>query len=218
MIDFNDWEMKLKKLTDIYAKFGNNFKFNKDDSTASEQELCELETRIQFPIPPSLRVVFLQYSKKIEFYGWLPDKINLPDSLRKVFSACFDVSLEEVERAEKSRKGWVENCFANPDDPYDNIWHNKLGFMNVANGDVIAFDLSDEKEDKRVVYLSHDDGEGHGYILGNNFEDYFSKLLLIGACGNEDWQMLPFISDSISGINPNCDNAKIYREIIGLFW
>lgn len=67
-----------------------------------------------------------------------------------------------------------------------------MGFMNVPNGDVIAFDMKESEINPSVVYLSHDDGEGHGYILGKDFNTYLEQLLLVGACGNEDWQMLPF--------------------------
>ncbi len=42
------------------------------------------------------------------------------------------------------------------------------------------------------------------------------QLLLVGACGNEDWQMLPFCLDAQSGIVSDCENAKEYRKLIGL--
>ena len=230
MIDFESYDIKLQNLYETYAKFDDDIKFDdavfdthkaqytKDSKVSSEQELQEIETIIQCPIPPSIRKFFSHYSRRIWFSATLPEAMVLPDSLRQIFSARFLICTEGLVLAEESRKNWIEDCFSDPNDDYDKVWHNKLGFMNVPNGDVIAFDLGDPKDDKRVVYLSHDDGEGHGYLLGESFSDYFSKLLLIGACGNEDWQLLPFTIDNISGINPNCDNAKIYREAIGLSW
>lgn len=50
--------------------------------------------------------------------------------------------------------------------------NTKLGFMNVPNGDVIAFDMKESEINPSVVYLSHDDGEGHGYI-------YWVKILIL---------------------------------------
>ena len=94
--------------------------------------------------------------------------------------------------------------------------NTKLGFMNVPNGDVIAFDMKESEINPSVVYLSHDDGEGHGYILGKDFNTYLEQLLLVGACGNEDWQMLPFCLDAQSGIVSDCEIAKEYRKLIGL--
>lgn len=88
--------------------------------------------------------------------------------------------------------------------------------MTVGNGDVIALDIALDKDNPPVVYLSHDDGEGHGYILGKTFNQYLENLLLVGGCGNEDWQMLPFCPNKESGIDPECQNAKMYREIIKL--
>ena len=67
-----------------------------------------------------------------------------------------------------------------------------MGFMNVPNGDAIAFDM------------------------GKDFNTYLEQLLLVGACGNEDWQMLPFCLDAQSGIVSDCENAKEYRKLIGL--
>ena len=52
--------------------------------------------------------------------------------------------------------------------------------------------------------------------LIKHFDTYFEQLLLIGACGNEDWQMLPFCLDAQSGIVSDCENAKEYRKLIGL--
>lgn len=94
--------------------------------------------------------------------------------------------------------------------------NTKLGFMNVPNGDAIAFDMKESEINPSVVYLSHDDGEGHGYILGKDFNTYLEQLLLVGACGNEDWKILPFCLDAQSGIVSDCENAKEYRKLIGL--
>ena len=236
MINFAEWEKQLQQLYKVYVKYDDFDKFDpkcqwtdksklkrkatyaKSNETSSEQELCDIEATIGNSIPSSLRETLLKFSKRIELNAILPYDLKLPDELRQLGLIYFLISSEEIARVEEYRKEWITNCFTDQDDPYSKVWHNKLGFMKVGNGDVIAFDLSDPKDDKRVVYLSHDDGEGHGYILGENFADYFSKLLLIGGCGNEDWNMMPFMENKFSGINPNCENAKKYRKIIGLHW
>lgn len=70
--------------------------------------------------------------------------------------------------------GWIENVFSDPEDEYDVVWHNKLAFSEVGNGDYLAFDMSNT-EDAPIVYLSHDNGEGHGYILANNFIEFLNN-------------------------------------------
>ena len=67
-----------------------------------------------------------------------------------------------------------------------------------------------------MVYLSHDDGEGHGFRLGDNFADFIDRWTLLGCPGAEDWQMLPFIHSSTSGIDPWCENARRWRQCSGL--
>lgn len=56
-----------------------------------------------------------------------------------------------------------------------------------------------------------------GCLLSYKMEIIYGRqLLLVGACGNEDWQMLPFCLDAQSGIVSDCENAKEYRKLIGL--
>lgn len=205
----------LLKVKSAYESIGAETELVVEEP-ASIAEVEALENRIGRKLPLQIRDFFLQYSKKCEFSAWLPDDFELPGELDEIFSAAFLISLEEFVDAENDRKSWVERCFTNEEDEYDAVWYHKLGFMNVPNGDVIALDVKESETNPPVVYLSHDDGEGHGYILGKDFNTYFEQLLLVGACGNEYWQMLPFCLDEKSGIVSNCENAKEYRRIIGL--
>lgn len=214
-MDYKKIDELLLKVKCAYESIGAETELVIEEP-ASIVEVEIVENRLGVKLPFQLRDFFLRYSKKCELSVWLSDEFELPDELDEIFSANFLISLEEIEDAENSRNGWVENCFTNEEDEYDSVWYHKLGFMNVPNGDVIAFDMKGDEENMPVVYLSHDDGEGHGYILGKDFDSYFEQLLLVGACGNEYWQMLPFCADAQSGIISDCDNAKEYRRIIGL--
>ncbi|MEG0408775.1 MAG: SMI1/KNR4 family protein [Bacilli bacterium] len=182
---------------------------------ATKHQISELEEKIGIDLPQQLKTFFLDFSQECEVNVFLPDNLSLPKELQEIFSACLLISLEEIENAENSRKGWVDACFTNEEDEYDKVWHHKLGLMTVGNGDVIALDIESNPTNPSVIYLSHDDGEGHGYILGKDFNSYLQSLLDIGLCGNEDWQVIPFIQDSQSGINAYCENANTYRKIIG---
>lgn len=214
-MDYGKIDDMLCKIKSAYESIGAETELVVE-KPASIEEVEEVENRMKRKIPLQIRDFFLRYSKRCEFSAWLPDDFELPDELDEIFSAAFLISLEELEDAENARDGWVGNCFNNEEDEYDAVWQHKLGFMNVTNGDVIAFDVKENETNPPVVYLSHDDGEGHGYILGKDFNTYFEQLLLVGACGNEDWQMLPFCLDPQSGIISDCENAKEYRRIIGL--
>ena len=214
-MDYPKIDALLLKLKNAYESIGAETELVVEEP-ASIAEVEAVENSLQRKLPLQIREFFLHYSKRCEFSAYLPDDFELPSELDEIFSAGFLISLEEILTAVDSRKEWVESCFTNEDDEYDAVWHHKLGFMCVPNGDVIAFDVNENETNPPVVYLSHDDGEGHGYILGSDFNTYCEQLLLVGACGNEDWQMLPFCPDAQSGIVSDCDNAKNYRRIIGL--
>lgn len=172
-MDYQKIDELLLKIKSAYESIGAETELVVEEP-ASIAEVESIENIIERKLPLQIRDFFLQYSKKCEFSAWLPDGFELPIELDEIFSANFLISLEEFADAEKARNGWVENCFTHEEDEYDAVWYNKLGFMNVPNGDVIAFDMKESEINPSVVYLSHDDGEGHGYILGKDFNTYLN--------------------------------------------
>lgn len=214
-MDYKKIDELLLKLKNAYESIGAETELVVEEP-ASLMEVELMENRMKRKLPIQIREFFLQYSKNCKFWAWLPDEFELPKELCQIFSAYFSISLEEIALAEDEREMWVESCFPNEEDVYDAIWHHKLGFMEVSNGDIIAFDTKENEINPPVVYLSHDGDNSHGYILGKDFNTYFEQLLLVGACGNECWQVEPFFLDAQSGIVSDCENAKEYRRRIGL--
>lgn len=212
-MDFNKFKNICMEWVDAYTKFDKEAFFSVKDK-ASEEEIALLEKDLSAEIPKSLKDFFAKNSKSVEMRMFLSDDIELPEGLQEIFSACFLIDLDEVLEAETSRRSWAAECFNNINDKYDKVWHNKFGIMTVANGDVIALDISVDRDNPPVVYLSHDDGEGHGAIIGKTFDDFLMNLASIGGVGNEDWQFLPFIDNMKDGLNPNCENAIKYRHLI----
>ena len=78
----------------------------------------------------------------------------------------------------------------------------------------------DQEKQKILQAQAEKDGQiTLGFLDIDHFKDfntYLEQLLLVGACGNEDWQMLPFCLDAQSGIVSDCENATEYRKLIGL--
>ncbi len=183
---------------------------------ATQKEIDKLEDEMKTALPISFKTILTQYSKQLDFSAFLPDSPDFYDEFSEITCAEIKFGIESMREAESSRLSWIKDCFTDPNDEYDAVWHNKLGIMCVANGDVIAFDLADEDLDKRIVYLSHEGSEGHGMVLADNFIDYIDRLLLIGGCGSEDIQLLNFVEDDENGIQTDCDNAKLYRNFLGI--
>ncbi|MGN1030212.1 MAG: SMI1/KNR4 family protein [Butyricicoccaceae bacterium] len=215
-MDYQRLDNQLEKLYRVYTALGEDVEWKKEPA-ATEAEIAAAEAELGRRLPDSLRDFFLNDSKKCTFGMFFSDEFSdqFPEELDEIFSACFTVSLEELMETEAERKQW---WLSDMEDEYDRICRNALAFMGVGNGDLIAFDLTQESSDPRVIYLSHEGDESHGMVLGSSFADYFEKLLKVGGCGPEDWQMEPFCHNRTDGIDPDCENARTYRRLIGLDW
>jgi hypothetical protein len=166
-------------------------------------------------LPSSLKEVLLNFSRKVEFRWFFPERYEIEGDLSEIFSGDRHWSLDWIYDFNEYKNGWIEECFPNKEDPYDIVWHNKLAFHEVGNGDYLAIDLS-SPDAEPVIYLSHDGGEGHGVELAKNFKDFVDESSLIGCVGGEDWQQLPFIANDKKYIQGNCLNAIRLREELGV--
>ncbi len=214
--------MEYSEIMDNWKAFANAVKAIGGDvqaftieEPATEKEISGIEEKLGFPLPKSMKEVLLNFSRKVEYRWFLLDKFELEGELSEIFSGDRHWSLDWLYDFNESKNGWVEECFPNKEDPYDVVWHNKLAFHEVGNGDYLAIDLS-STEAEPVVYLSHDDGGGHGVELAKNFKDFVFESSLIGCVGGEDWQQLPFIENGKKHINGSCDNAIKLREVLGI--
>ncbi len=204
-------EKRIISIGNAIEEIGGEFNDFTIDEVASQDEITHIESFIKRPLPDDLKKFALSVSRKISFSWTLPDDFELPEDLDEIFGGGLDYDFVEIIDHEKGRDSWQKECFPNADDPYDVIWHNKLAFHHVPNGDYLGFDSMG-----RVIYLSHDDGEGHGYIMANSFSDLISRWLPLGCPGPEDWQWLPFVSGPESGIISDCKTAKQWLNLINI--
>lgn len=157
---------------------------------ADPHQVTELESAIGIRLPDAFRDVLLTVSAHVEFRWFAGDQTFAPP-FHQNFSGGLCWSLDLTAQIDAGRRSWCSTVFSNTADPYDAIWHNKLAFHEIGNGDLMAFDLADDTYGQ-VVYLSHDDGEGHGYVLAHDFRDLLARWLPLACTGGEDWQWLPF--------------------------
>ncbi|QCR34374.1 SMI1/KNR4 family protein [Lysinibacillus sp. SGAir0095] len=183
---------------------------------ASLEQITQTEEKLGVKLPDSFKTVLTEFSGHFSFRWFLPDNLEQPDEFREIFSGTPNWSLDLLPQFEEGRKGWIDAVFPNPEDSYDVIWHNKLAFCEVGNGDYLAFDLEDGTTDAPIVYLSHDDGEGHGYKIANHFIELLENWSRIAFVGCEDWQWLPFTTSPTSRIDPDGEAANRFREWLGL--
>ena len=185
------------------------------EAPASYDDVYEIEQRLNYKIPDDFRNALLTLSSHCEFKWFLPDNFPLPNELRQIFSGELHWGIEFILSFNRNKDNWINEVFTDPEDEYDKVWHNKIVFQQVGNGDYLSIDLLPDTYGK-IVYLSHDDGEGHGYVMANSFSELLDNWTQLGCVGSEDWQWLPFCEDKTSGIYPNHTNGLLWRQTIGL--
>ena len=189
------------------------------EKPATEEEIKAVEEQLGYILPPHFREVLLENTAHLEF-GWDIDDIideediSLPDKLAEIFRGKLLFGLDLLLDYEENRQDWEGEVYPNSDKEYDRVWHNKMSFFQVGNGDYIAIELEPENYGK-VVYLSHDGSENHGLYIADNFKEFLMNYAAVGCTGGEDWQWEPFYTKG-KGIDPTSKNAKTWYKVLGI--
>ena len=189
------------------------------EKPATEDEIKAVEAKLGYTLPPHFREVLLENTAHLEF-GWDIDDIideediSLPDKLAEIFRGKLLFGLDLLLDYEEDRQDWEGEAYPNSDKEYDRVWHNKMSFFQVGNGDYIAIELEPENYGK-VVYLSHDGSENHGLYIADNFKEFLMNYAAVGCTGGEDWQWEPFYTKG-KGIDPTSKNAKTWYKVLGI--
>ena len=189
------------------------------EKLATEEEIKAVEAKLGYTLPPHFREVLLENTAHLDFYWDINDitdegDISLPDKLVEIFRGQLLFGLDLLLDYEDDRKGWVKEVYPDYNNEYDRVWHNKMSFHQVGNGDYIAIELEPENYGK-VVYLSHDGSENHGLYIADNFKEFLMNYAAIGCTGGEDWQWEPFYTKG-KGLDPTCENAQAWYKVLGI--
>ena len=189
------------------------------EKPATEEEIKAVEAKLGYTLPPHFREVLLENTAHLEF-GWDIDDIideediSLPDRLVEIFRGKLLFGLDLLLDYEEDRQDWEGEAYPNSDKEYDRVWHNKMSFFQVGNGDYIAIELEPENYGK-VVYLSHDGSENHGLYIADNFKEFLMNYAAVGCTGGEDWQWEPFYTKG-KGIDPTSKNAQAWYKLLNI--
>ena len=187
------------------------------EKPATEDEIKAVETKLGYTMPSHFREVLLENTAHLDFYWDINDitdegDISLPDKLVEIFRGQLLFGLDLLLDYEDDRTGWVKEVYPDYNNEYDRVWHNKMSFHQVGNGDYIAIELEPENYGK-VVYLSHDGSENHGLYIASNFKEFLMNYAAIGCIGGEDWQWEPFYTAG-KGIDPTSENAQAWYKVL----
>jgi len=162
------------------------------------------------PMPASLRGLFL-VAGMVDVAWGLDDEAAMSGPFKDLRMGGCAWNAAELPRLWNDYSSWLKEVFPDAADPYDAVWHDKYPLLHAVNGDMVAIG-----QDEKVMYLSHDGGEGHGYALGKDVFDFLDRWTTLGCPGPEDWQWLPFTSGPDSGLEPDGTNGRAWRDWFGL--
>ena len=208
------WEERLRTAVVTIGERGGSFQPVERASPATSDEVSRAETELGVGLPAQLTKVLGWGGLTGRWQLAEGDDGALPAECGEVQWGGVTLSLEEVVRAEMSRRGWIEACFPNIADSYEVVWHDKFGFHTIPNGDCLALGTFDD--DMAVYYLSHDDGEGHGVRLAPSLEEFVERWSRLGFAGPEDWLLLPFVDVAKGGLVADSTIAEDWRASLGL--
>lgn len=180
---------------------------------ASLVEVEKVENCLGREIPRTARDFFLGTSKEIKFCWFAPDELDFPVEFDEIFCGDLSLDLNGIPSLEEERLSWIENCFPNPDDDYDRVWHNKLSLLEVGDGDQIALELEEGREGE-IIYLSHDGCESHGTRLATSLSGLIEEWVPIGCPGPEASQWTAFYSKESRRIDSSSPSSLEWLEFL----
>ena len=213
-VDYRILSHRIANIIEQIHAIGGDVSQVKIEVAASPQQIAQCENQLGCKLPESFKQVLVAFSSALYFRWVFPDDFQLVGELDGIFSGMLHWDLGLLKEINDNKNAWITKVFSDPENDYDKIWHHTLAFYEVGNGDFIAFDLVENSSDACVIYLSHDDGQGHGYKLADNFIDFLEKWSSVAFVGGEDWQWLSFTSNAQSGLLPESQCAKSFRSLL----
>ena len=183
------------------------------DAPADEYDVRRVEAHLGVDLPADFRAVLRDFAGRLDYWWTLPADFRLPEPLKNIFSGHLHWDLQRLAELEARRRDAAEVVFHDLSNPAHRLWRDKLVFQDVANGDLLALDLSAETPG-RVVFLSAGLGPGHGVTLGRNFIDFLDNFVPLACPGAEDVQWLPFLADRARGLSADCPAAQLWLKLL----
>jgi hypothetical protein len=212
---FENWRRRLETTRRVAQARGCSPCALTVGDRATEADVVLVERQLGRALPASFRRVLLGFAGHFQLTWFLPNDAVPPEPF-EIWSGSLGWDLARLPALGAEVAGWARDAAPDRENAYHRVWHGKLGFHEVGNGDYLALDTEALDADGPVLYLSHDGGDGHGHVLGSNFIDTVDRLIRVGCVGAEDVQWLPFTSSRSGGIEPDGENGRIWREWFGL--
>jgi hypothetical protein len=151
--------------------------------------------------------------RAVSTFGGFVTGIQVGAPFRSIFSGGFSLSLDAMQERAAAMPEALRDAFPILTTHTMSSGTGSLG--SVPNGDCIGIDLRADHYGE-VVYLSHDDGEGHGYLLGIDILECLRRWTPLGCHGPEIGSGCSSTSNTTAMIDPDGEAACAWRWTLGL--
>lgn len=202
----NDISLLLTKWDQILTKLeGNNGIVHSIEigGKATIHEIKAKEKELGYTLPHSYKYVLQNLGKSVSFYYSFSEDTMIPNEFKEIFSGEINWDIDFLQNLDRLADELMEDG-----EDYGKTLRGKLEFSHAGNGDVYAFDMSVEGEEKPVIYWDHE--EDTVTYIADSFIDYLIRITDLGCIGREKWQFEYFLSDA--GLEISSPAAVRWKE------
>lgn len=224
MFDHRSWINRAVSFTGSLQLLSDSFDELKYDASVkrplTENELNIIDSGIDQSVPNELALFWLNGSRhcSCSYYCGIAKPAMLLRT-KSVFGhqgalyggASFYDAAELPDYLYALRE-WAEETWIAEYPEQKNLWLNSIPFAGMRNGDYLALDTADGRDDPPVIYLSHDDDSK---IIAGSFTGFLNVWEALCYIGPEIW-MLGVFQDENGLVDSKSNRAAELRSIFGL--
>lgn len=179
------WEEILQKLEN------NNGKVHPIEigKKATIQEIEAKEKELGYQLPPSYKYILHNVGKSLSFYYSFSEDTMIPTEFNEIFSGEINWNIDFLQNL-----NILADELSEDEEDYGTTLRGKLEFSHGGNGDIYAFDMSVESDEKPVIYWDHEEDTVN--YVADSFIDYLFRITELGCTGSEKWQLEYFLSET----------------------
>ncbi len=223
MFDYNLWIERAASFTRNLAELAPNFDDVKSEVSVqpplTESELTEIASKTDRQIPQELANFWLIGSRHCDCSyicegaqsEIVPQIENIFGNFQEIYGGASLINAAELPQHFLNCRDWAEETWVAEYPKDKSFWLNSVPFVEMNNGNYLALDITEAKDNPPMIYLSHDDESS---VIAGSFTDFLTHWERLCYIGPESW-MLENFQDESGYINSDSDKAEHLRKMLG---
>jgi hypothetical protein len=223
MFDYQLWIERTVSFTHNLARLAPYFDDLKSEVSVqpplTESELIEIASKSDKYIPLELTQFWLTGSRHCDctyICGGAKSEIipriePIIGSYQELWGGASFINAADLSQHLLNCRDWAEETWVAEYPQDKNFWLNSVPFVEMNNGDYLSLNITEEKDNPSVVYLSHDD---ESFIIAESFTDFLTHWERLCYIGPESWMLENFRNEN-GYINSVSNKAELLRELLG---